>query len=58
LELGREYDVPMTAAGHAYNELTSAVNRGWGEMDSRISLLLQEERAGGVEVRFDDSSDD
>ena len=58
LELGREYDVPMAAAGHAYNELTSAINRGWGEMDSRISLLLQEERAGNVEVRFKESEND
>jgi 3-hydroxyisobutyrate dehydrogenase len=58
LELGREYDVPMAAAGHAYNELTSAINRGWGEMDSRISLLLQEERAGDVEVRFSESEND
>jgi len=52
LELGREYDVPMEAASHAYNELTAALNRGWGEKDSRISLLLQEERAGNVEVRI------
>ena len=52
LELGREYDVPMEAASHAYNELTAALNRGWGEKDSRISLLLQEERAGNIEVRI------
>ena len=55
LELGREYDVPMEAASHAYNELTAAMNRGWENKDSRISLLLQEERAGNVEVRLDQS---
>ena len=55
LELGREYDVPMEAASHAYNELTAAMNRGWENKDSRISLLLQEERAGNIEVRVDNS---
>jgi len=55
LELGREYDVPMEAASHAYNELTVAMNRGWENKDSRISLLLQEERAGNIEVRVDKS---
>ena len=55
LELGREYDVPMEAASHAYNELTAAMNRGWENKDSRISLLLQEERAGNIEVRVDKS---
>jgi 3-hydroxyisobutyrate dehydrogenase len=53
LELAREYKVPMSAASHAYDELTSGLNRGWGEMDSRMVLLLQEERAGNVEVRLD-----
>ena len=27
--------------------------RGWADKDSRIAMLLQEERAGGVEVRVD-----
>jgi 3-hydroxyisobutyrate dehydrogenase len=27
-------------------ELTEAMNRGWGERDSRVAMLLQEERAG------------
>ena len=57
LELAREYKVPMSAASHAYDELTSGVNRGWGEMDSRMVLLLQEERAGNVEVRLDSKSE-
>ncbi|HIN35099.1 MAG TPA: NAD(P)-dependent oxidoreductase, partial [Dehalococcoidia bacterium] len=31
---------------------TEAINRGWGDRDSRVAMLLQEERAG-VEVRVD-----
>ena len=58
LELGREYDVPMEAASHAYIELTAALNRGWGEQDSRIALLLQEERAGNIEVRLAGNDDE
>jgi len=49
-ELGRELGVPMRLANMAYAELTEAVNRGWGKLDSRVSMLLQEERAG-VEIR-------
>ncbi len=48
--VGREYDVPMRLAGLALQELTEALNRGWGDRDSRVAMLLQEERAG-VEVR-------
>jgi hypothetical protein len=28
-----------------HEELTEALNRGWAELDSRIFMLLQEERA-------------
>ena len=31
-------------------ELLVAFNRGWGEKDVRISMLLEQERAGGVDV--------
>jgi len=31
-------------------QMTEAMNRGWGDRDSRVAMLLQEERAG-VEVR-------
>ena len=48
--VGREFDVPMRLANLALQELTEAVNRGWGDRDSRVAMLLQEERAG-VEVR-------
>lgn len=44
--LGRELNVPMPMANLAWDELTEALNRGWGERDSRVPMLLQEERAG------------
>ena len=50
--VGREFDVPMRLANLALQELTEAINRGWGDRDSRVAMLLQEERAG-VEVRVD-----
>jgi 3-hydroxyisobutyrate dehydrogenase len=49
-ELGREIGVPMRVANLAHAEMTEALNRGWGERDSRIPMLLQEERAG-VEIK-------
>jgi 3-hydroxyisobutyrate dehydrogenase len=48
--LGRELNVPMRLANLALEELTEAVERGWGERDSRVAMLLQEERAG-VQIR-------
>ena len=48
--LGREVGVPMRVANLALAELTEALNRGWGDRDSRVSMLLQEERAG-VEIK-------
>lgn len=50
VEVGREFDVPMRLANLTYAELTEALNRGWGQRDSRVAMLLQEERAG-IEVR-------
>jgi 3-hydroxyisobutyrate dehydrogenase-like beta-hydroxyacid dehydrogenase len=50
--LGREYSVPMATSSLAFHELLSAMNRGWGDKDSRTAMLLQEERAGGIEVRI------
>ena len=52
LELGREYGVPMSVGNIAHQELTAALNRGWGDMDSRVAMKLQEERAGNIEVRI------
>jgi 3-hydroxyisobutyrate dehydrogenase len=45
-ELGRELNVPLRIAALVHGELTEALNRGWAERDSRIFMLLQEERAG------------
>ena len=43
--LGREHKVPMRLANITLEEMTEALNRGWGERDSRVAMLLQEERA-------------
>ncbi len=45
-ELGRELQVPMRIANLTLEEMTEALNRGWAERDSRVAMLLQEERAG------------
>ena len=50
--LGRELGVPMRIANLTLEEMTEALNRGWGNMDSRVSLKLQLERSG-VEVAVD-----
>ena len=52
--VGRDFDVPMRLANLALQEMTEAMNRGWGGRDSRVAMLLQEERAG-VEVRVDEA---
>ncbi len=42
----------MPMANLALDELTQALNRGWGQRDSRVAMLLQQERAG-VEIAVD-----
>ena len=54
LSVGREYDVPMRLAQLTLQEMTEALNRGWGHRDSRVAMLLQEERSG-VEVRVEEA---
>jgi len=54
-DLGREHKVPMRLAAITLEELTEALNRSWGERDSRVAMLLQEERAG-VEIRVRDAA--
>jgi 3-hydroxyisobutyrate dehydrogenase len=44
--LGRRLGVPMRLANLTLEEMTEALNRGWGDRDSRVAMLLQEERAG------------
>jgi hypothetical protein len=47
--------VPMRIANITLEELTEALNRGWAERDSRVAMLLQEERAG-VEIKVPESA--
>jgi len=50
--LGRELGVPMRLCNMALEEMTEAMNRGWAARDSRVAMLLQEERAG-VSIKVD-----
>lgn len=54
-ELAREIGVPMRLTNLALAELTEGMNRGWGDKDSRIPMLLQEERSG---VHIEESAAD
>jgi 3-hydroxyisobutyrate dehydrogenase len=45
-ELGREFGVPMRLINATVAEMTEALARGWDDRDSRVSMLLQQERAG------------
>ncbi len=58
LELAREYGVPMSVGNIAHQELTAALNRGWADLDSRVAMKLQEERAGNVQVRIENPDAD
>jgi 3-hydroxyisobutyrate dehydrogenase len=53
--LGREHKVPMKLANVTLEEMTEALNRGWADRDSRVAMLLQEERAG-VEIKVPDAA--
>ena len=44
--LGRELGLPMRMCELAYAEMTEAMNRGWASRDSRVVMLLEQERAG------------
>jgi 3-hydroxyisobutyrate dehydrogenase-like beta-hydroxyacid dehydrogenase len=44
--LGRELGVPMRICNLAYAEMIEACNRGWEGRDSRVVMLLAQERAG------------
>jgi 3-hydroxyisobutyrate dehydrogenase len=55
LDLARELGVPMKQAESAYQDYTAALERGWGELDSRSPMQLQNERAGVlIEVSDDE----
>ncbi len=49
-ELAKEYNVPMPITTLAEQISLQAMNRGWADRDSSVTVLLQEEQAG-VEVR-------
>jgi 3-hydroxyisobutyrate dehydrogenase len=46
LQVGREASVPMPICGLVQQQITEAMNRGWGGRDSQSFLVLQQERAG------------
>ena len=50
--LGRELGLPMRICELAYAEMTEAMNRGWATRDSRVVMMLEQERAG-IEVKVD-----
>jgi 3-hydroxyisobutyrate dehydrogenase-like beta-hydroxyacid dehydrogenase len=52
-ELAREIGVPMRLANLTLADMTEALNRGWGDRDSRTATILQQERAG-VEIKVSD----
>jgi 3-hydroxyisobutyrate dehydrogenase-like beta-hydroxyacid dehydrogenase len=56
-QLGRDFGVPMRIAELALAEMTEALNRGWGNRDSRSMMLIQQERAG-VEIKVDQKAID
>lgn len=45
-QLARDVGVPMRLTNLAQIELTEALGRGWANRDSRVGMLLQQERAG------------
>jgi 3-hydroxyisobutyrate dehydrogenase-like beta-hydroxyacid dehydrogenase len=50
--LGRELGVPMRLCNLTLAEMTEAMARGWEGRDSRVVMLLEQERAG-VEIAVD-----
>jgi 3-hydroxyisobutyrate dehydrogenase-like beta-hydroxyacid dehydrogenase len=51
-ELGRALGMPMRICNLTLAEMTEAMARGWDERDSRVVMLLEQERAG-VEIAVD-----
>ena len=50
--LAKEVGVPMRLSNMALEEMTEALNRGMGPINSRSPLKLQQERAE-VEIKVD-----
>lgn len=55
LDLARECEVPMPMAERAFDDFAAALQRGWGDLDSRSPMRLQLERAG---VRIEEHAED
>jgi 3-hydroxyisobutyrate dehydrogenase len=49
-ELARELRVPMRLADLTFDDITEAINRGWGDQDGHSPMRLKLERAG-VKIR-------
>jgi 3-hydroxyisobutyrate dehydrogenase len=45
LQLAKEGNVPARLCSMVFQDITEALNRGWGNRDSQAFLLLQQERA-------------
>jgi|SRR5579885_2862761 len=56
LALARDCGVPMRMIEIAREDMSEALDRGWGERDARVTLTLQEERAGVSVKRSSESS--
>lgn len=52
VQMGREVGVPMRLCNLTHAEMTEALNRGWGALDSRVFMRLQNERAN-VQIAVD-----
>jgi 3-hydroxyisobutyrate dehydrogenase-like beta-hydroxyacid dehydrogenase len=50
--LGRELGLPMRMCSLAHAEMSEALARGWGGRDSRVVMVLEQERAG-IEIAVD-----
>ena len=55
LDLARQLGVPMPYAEIAFRDFSEALERGWGDRDSRSPMQLQNERAGvAIKVSAED----
>ena len=53
VSVAKELEVPARLTNLATSELEEAVNRGWGNKDTRIAMKLQEQRSN-IEIRVPD----
>lgn len=53
VELARQVNAPAPLATLARDDLTEALNRGWGHRDAQAALILKQERAGIGQIKAD-----